>query len=438
MGTQDQYDREMTALTSLEMEHGISITPCDAPIVADPDRYIILKDKAAELSPLISEIPDLATTLVNEQVLGQTAYAITFNGQNVLPDQLFQKGNGALISNLKSGTGVGFGKQTDVTPIDFSKAQLANFANVTFGLACLATGMYYMKRIDARLGAIEAKTSSIQQFLEIDKFSKVLNDIRLLQQIMQDMGSVKNNEALLHSNLEMVGTIKREQGANIVFYEQRLSSLLEKYTSAKDKKKRNETVEKLEQYYRFYQLTLSTYALGRLMETQLSQHFDVEYLSHQGADFQLHADSFVALHDAILQGMFEASKERLSVRGGLTSSEILDAIGDMIDDSPRGKKYASDFFHSTAAKKYNAVRNGALVDVCKVFAGDKLVTYGMTKVWSEEGFQVMQPYLDVAESMEASYSSPMKMIVSGNDVYLEIKREASIQDNENETIPKFV
>ena len=408
----------------LEGEHGIIISPCEVPSVEDSGKYIILADKAAELSPLISALPSLGTALETQKALGQTAYSITFNGQNVLPEQLVQKGNRAYISNLKSTTGGGLGKQTDITPIDSSKAQMANVANAAFSLASAATATYYLKRIDERLGDIQKTAKSILLFLEADKQAQIRNDINLLQQITEDIASLKDNMPLLDSHLNMVGNIRREQGKNTIFYQEKIKEELITYVeAAKNKKREKESVKKLRQYYQNYRISSAAYAMARLLEVWLSEHFDVDYLSRLRIDLQRQSDEFVALHDSILNTCFIVGKGKLSTKVGLSQSNLYENISNKIMEAPLNLMAVSDFFYTKAGEKEENVRRRALSDAFKILGEKWLVAQGMDEVHSRDGFQVIEPFLKVIKSMEATYSNPIKMIVSGDDVFLEIQRE---------------
>ncbi len=174
VATQHSNAQDNTFIDILHSEYGIDVAQCEDIDLQDADKYILLKDRATELAPLIEQFPSLGTAIENYHLLGQTAYSITFNGQNVLPDQLFQKSNGAFLSNLKSETGVGFGKQTDISPLDFKGAQVKNWASAVFGLASAATATYYLKNIDDKLNALQDATRNILGFLEADKLAGII------------------------------------------------------------------------------------------------------------------------------------------------------------------------------------------------------------------------------------------------------------------------
>ncbi len=429
----------LSILAGLEKEKGISISRCEIPDTTGSDKYIVLKNRAVELNPLIGAIPAVGTSLLNQHAVEQTAYSITFNGKSILSEQLFQKGNGAYISNLKSSTGNGFGNQTDITPIDFSKEAMANVANITFSLASVATATYYLNEINKRLGAIQEETRSILLFLESDKQAQIQNDIAFLQQIAGDLGSLNGNDSLLHSHLVTVSNIRREQGQNSIFYQRTIKDELTTYAAShKNKKHKKECIEKLRQHYQSYRIGLASYAMARLLEVQLSGHFDAEYVSRLKADLQHRAEEFIEIHDSILNTTYAVSKGSLNSKVGISQSELYEAIGNTMTKVPFDLTNARTHLYTKAGAGKQRVRMQSVSDASSILGETRFIIKGQDKIYSKARFQVIEPFLKVIESMEAIYSNPMKMIVSGNDIYFEITKEPNEPAPKEELLPSDV
>lgn len=406
----------------LHEEHGIDIAPCENLELHDSSKYIVLKNYATELSLLIGEIPNLSAAIANYKALGQTAYSITINDQSVLPSQLFQKSNGAFVSNLRSDSGVGFGKQTDVLPIDFAKMQAANIANAAFGIASVATATYYLKSIDDKLLTIQEDTNTIIRSLETAKQAQIQNDFIILQKISDELEEIKKNETTRRLKLDTVSDIARTQGEIIQSYEINWKSLLQSYKASKGKKQKSK-VANLGRDYQYYRLSIQIYALSQVIEMELANWYDITHLKILREDFEKKINQFMSIHDILLEATFTVKKQQRRTQILYDQSKIYHKIGNSLKDTPAASIGLDSRFCSLAAKKKEKASQRALADSFAVLGEKRIGQKNFEKVHSIEKPQSIEPLLEVISSMETAYSSPMKMIVCGEDVYLEIKNK---------------
>lgn len=225
---------ELNNLTRIvDKENGITISQFDGELIPDEESLIPVPDNLASyVSVALQGVPGLATNAINYSTLNNTLYTVSFNGRNVLPEELYKKGNGHLISNLK-GDGSHWGKQTDIDSFNTDFAKNVTIASSVFAVAAVATSMYYMKNINDKLADLEETTRSILEFLETDKQSQIEADLELLREIADNMETIKENEDLMQIKLTQFAAVQREAKRNIRFYRKQIHSSLRTYTSNK-------------------------------------------------------------------------------------------------------------------------------------------------------------------------------------------------------------
>ena len=205
----DKIDYEITAHDEDDGEDSLLI-PID-------------KDLLGKVSSYTQAIPMLAVSKIGYEALNKTAYSIKFNGETVLPNQLYRKKNGSYISNLK-GEDNSWGKQTDVDPLDFTKEKSAMVAGAAFAAASVATSQYYLKNIDEKLEELQKITKRVLEFLEQEKQSEIEAEIKFLSEVFNSLTLIKDDDALRQSKLNQVSAIERESTANAIFYEKEIRS----------------------------------------------------------------------------------------------------------------------------------------------------------------------------------------------------------------------
>lgn len=402
-----------------ESEYGLKIKPCDSLDLSNPDKYLVIKDGATKLSPLVAQIPNQVTNSINYNTLSQNMYSVTFNGRAVLPGELYQKKNGSYISNLKSGNS--WGSQTDMQLVDTSQAQLANVANAAFGLASVATSTYYLKNIDEKLHEVVENTQSIQDFLEDDKQSRIQSDYEVLQGIISTINIIRVNPDLKAMKLNQIGRIQDEQRSNIKFYEAEIIKLLQKYAVEKKKKASvDKLAESIRRNYCYYQISMETYSISRMLEIQLTEEFDLNYLKSVKYEFKHNNDTFIQLHDKILDDVFAAGLSRISSKVGLKTSDVLERIGDSLEGKSIGSIELDKPFNEGSLNLFQSVRRKSLKDAYRILDEKTFNVHGVESASSVEDNNIMNPYVNIMESMESTFENPMTLISDGKDLYLEI------------------
>ena len=393
----------------LKEEYGMEIVPYDGgELLANPGSMIpVPSDVAAHLSVVTSAIPTLTANAITHEALGKTAYSITFNGKDVLPDQLWQKKNGSYISNLK-GDGSSWGKQTDIRAIDNTAAQGAAVASSVFAVAAVATSMYYMKNIDDKPASLQATTKQILEFLENDKQSQVEADMEILKDIAENIDSIKDNDTLKSVKIEQFSALQREAKRNIRFYEKQIRSSLESYIAKKKKdKKEQPPLEQLRKNYLYYRICLQEYALSKLIEIQLTDTYEKSQLSRIRTEIDDLSSKHKNLISQLLTDIYGHHLGSLGAKALKGLSNSFDFMGGVIEKTPLGKTELDEALIHLGEQTGKISKNRAKRDA------DRIVT--------RSDYGVIDPVVQNVKMMEATYHEPIELVSDGEETFIRLK-----------------
>ena len=206
----------------------------------------IAKGAASQLSVMLGGVPDIANSVNNIKELGKTSYSITFKGEDVLPGKLMQKKNGSLFSNLKGEKG--FGKQTDINPLDHTKAQVGNLVNIGFTVASVATSTYYLHAINSSLDTIESDVKSIKNLIVDEVDSGVERDtdelLRLYKELQDaELTGKEISETRLSHIRDRLTAISRDEGKYSIQYRKMAEDAVARHLKGKAKDRKESAAD---------------------------------------------------------------------------------------------------------------------------------------------------------------------------------------------------
>ena len=241
------------------------------------------KDVAARVSPLFQSAVGLGAN---------QAVRDTFQGavKLVCPPNFSVNANVELAP--RSGMGPGFFStkwrdkvtkqfvgEGGVMELNAAQADVAQAAYGVFSLASVATGQYFMQRIDQKMEAIQESTDSILQFLELDKRSELQAEQMFLAETVQDLEDITLCEAQRQASVVNAQNTRKKALAAALFYGSRIESTTEEISSKEYKaSKWEETQRQLLSYIANYQLSLWAYGTAIFLEVMLTGNTERAYL----------------------------------------------------------------------------------------------------------------------------------------------------------------
>lgn len=184
--------------------------------------------------------------------------------------------------------------QGGLEAIDSAAAAAPQIAYAAFSVASIATGQYFMKRIDGKLASIEQTSQEILQFLELEKRSELQAQQVYLREIFQNMDAIFSCSPQRSATIIGVQTIRRSTLSAIFFYQQKLHQVLGAASSSiseeKTQKMKVKDIEKQIQdalaNVSGYWLSLYLYGYATMLEFLLTQNTNQTYLQSIEQDLE--------------------------------------------------------------------------------------------------------------------------------------------------------
>lgn len=196
-------------------------------------------------------------------------------------DTLKKAKNGNFWGAFKTAEGTSkFAQLQEVGPLTETSTSVAAINPATMMMAVA------LFSIEQQLGNIAEMEKQILSFLEIEKESKIEADVRTLSGIITNYKHNWDNTLFVASNHKMVLDIQRSARANMLSYQAIVSDEIKSKQLIVAQKKVDATLGDFLKKFRYYRLSLFTYAMASFIEVMLSGNFKEEYIGGIGAELR--------------------------------------------------------------------------------------------------------------------------------------------------------
>ena len=205
----------------------------------------------------------------------------TINSQGLY--QLANAGVGDILKVAKNGNFWGALKTADGASKLAQLQSAGPLAATTTTVAALNPAVVMMAvalfSIEQKLGDIEEAQKQILSFLEIEKESEIEGDVEMLSDIFNKYKYNWDNEHYVTSSHKIVMDIQRTARKNMNGYQKKVAEVLGARQLIVMQNQVNSTQKDLLKKFKYYRLSLYTFAMASLMEIMLSGNFKEEYIT---------------------------------------------------------------------------------------------------------------------------------------------------------------
>lgn len=248
--------------------------------------------------------------------------------------------------------------------------------------------------IEQKLGDIEEAQKQILQNMEFEKESKIEGDVEQLMSIITKYKYNWDNDKFTASNHKMVDDIQRTARANMIFYQKEVNAILDGkkliVIQAQVKAKLSDLLKK----FKYYRLSLYTFALSSFLEIMLSGNFAEEYVKGIRQEIEKLADAYTTAFEkcsVYLEKMSDSSIETNMLKGIGTVSQF---TGKIIGSIPVIEKGPVDEFLQGSGDKMKKSATGIEQNVVRTFAAIRNPETGM---FTEKMSEMIRIYNHTAE-----------------------------------------
>lgn len=135
-----------------------------------------------------------------------------------------------------------------------------------------------LKSIDMKLDTIKEKQEELLDFLNADKESKLIADLEILGDVLNNYKYNFENEKFISSKLDLVQNINRSSLSNIKFYKSQINKLLNNNDPIHLNFNNEDKISKVLSKLNYYKLANYLYAYSSFIEVLLLKSFNSNFL----------------------------------------------------------------------------------------------------------------------------------------------------------------
>ena len=374
MGEKAQANKMIDDEASLAETTGVLLA--EARTAADSKKTLTVP--IAELATLgagvSSLIPALHTVTTTTTIATDGLYRIA---NRAVGDTLKMAKNGNAWGAIK--TAAGGSKLTQLSEAGPIAATSQVTAAINPATMLMAVALY---SIEKQLGEIEATQKQILFFLEIGDEANAEADVETLTELIASYKHNWDNALYVQNSHKMVMDIKRAARRNMIAYQKKAEELVTVKKLVVTQGQVKSTLADLEKRFKYYKLSLYTYALASMMEIMLGGNYNEMYISGIKDEIEKLTEAYRSLFEKssrYLEALGSSALESNVLKGVGTAGK---AVGKLIGSIPLVKEGQVDEFllDSGAHIKESAVdmekeavhRFAAVSNPCTAVFVDKL------------------------------------------------------------------
>lgn len=258
--------------------------------------------------------------------------------------------------------------------------------------------------IEQKLGEIEKTQKQIISFLEIEKESEIEADVEMLSNIILKYKLNWDNEYFVASNHKLVLDIQRAARKNMNVYQKKVADVLNSKKLVVVQKQVNSTLKDLQKKFKYYRLSLHTFAMASMMEIMLSGNFKEEYITGIKEEIEKLSSVYRDLFgqcSVYLEKISGVSVEANVLKGLGTASKV---VGKFIGSIPLVKEGQVDEFLQDSGKH---IKSNA-----------KEIEMGVITAFAEISNPETRVFIDRMEDMIQIYNHTQRICFDDKKIYL--------------------
>lgn len=231
----------------------------------------LLGGSFSSIAPFFRTINQTFNYDLGNEIAGQEGlYRLFFNGKQ---GQLAKAkdGSGFIGTILNNGiVGQARLEKVDSIPVNCDTTLPINPMFIAAAIA--------LKSIDMKLDTIKEKQEELLDFLNADKESKLIADLEILGDILNNYKYNFENEKFINAKLALVQIINRDSFSNIKFYKSQVNILLNDNDPIHLNHNNENKISKVQNKLNYYKLANYLYAYSSFIEILLLKSFDTNSL----------------------------------------------------------------------------------------------------------------------------------------------------------------
>lgn len=225
--------------------------------------------------------------------------------------------------------------------VDSVEAVSKSTAAINPSTMLMAAALY---SIEKDLSQIAENQKKILDFLELERESETKANVAALQDIVNNYKYRWDNEQQVANNHNQIAFIQKQARKDMNMYEEEITALISSKKFRLDQTKSESLLSELMKKFKFYRLSLYTFALASLMEIMLSGNYKEQYIATVESEVESLSRGYRELFEKASLYLEKLGNDNIGanlVKGAGTAAK---AAGKMIGNIPLVKEGPVDEF----------------------------------------------------------------------------------------------
>lgn len=198
--------------------------------------------------------------------------------------------------------------------------------------------------IEKDLSQIKENQKKILDFLELERESEIKANVAALQDIVTNYKYRWDNEQQVTSNHNQIAFIQKQARKDMNMYAEEIQSLISSKRLLPESGKITSLLTELMKKFKFYRLSLYTYALASLMEIMLSGNYKEEYIMNVESEVEHLSREYRDLFEKVSLHLEKLGENNLAANLVKGAGAAAKATGRIIGNIPLVKEGPVDEF----------------------------------------------------------------------------------------------
>lgn len=381
-------------------------------VIENKKNYIQLaKDVAPRVDAIFKSVPEVAEVISNKEV-----YEVIYDkGLGTL--QKSAKHPGYVLGNIVDpSTNTNYKGSALLKPVSGVQQAVGS----VFSVMSVATGQYYMDKIDNKLESIFSDVEQIKSFLSDDKKSNLESYEHYFRNVINNLQVCYDNENYKSAVLNELQSIQNNIYSSIQLYKKQINKHKEKVNQKDKAKVVVENISELCELISSYKYSVTLYMYCKLLEIIVSEINDEIYINSIIDDL----NDIQNEHKVNFSEWEEIYDKYINSAKAYKESEILNVVSHLKDNNfismnlmlNLGVKLvghgADIWYNKDKEKKQN----------------EKSKQIDSIKILFKDNTEELKKYTEYLSYYSSLYNKPLKVIKDNNQVYIEL-----LEDNNNNT-----
>ncbi len=243
--------------------------------------------------------------------------------------------------------------------------------------------------IEQKLNKIEDMEKEILQFLEIEKESQIEADVETLTNIISKYKLNWDNEQFISGNYKIALDILRKARENMIFYQKKVADALKQKQVITAHALTDAKAKDLLKKFKYYRLSLYTYALASTLEIILGDNYEEEYIQNIRNEIDDRASSYRSLFGQASAYLEKMGKAEIGVGVLKGIGNAGKAAGKFIGSIPVVKEGPVDEFLQDGGKSLTKTARNIESKTVKEFSS---ISNPGTGIFTDQLDQMIQIY----------------------------------------------